>query len=123
MTPRDKLFKIEGWNFMNDVISRVEEALAKSHLLFSEKPILIGGTAMEYYGLRKAGKDMDWIITEDDWHSNSRNITRSCAVTWASKLAISICGGAFPFLITLFSSKVLWKPNISAFFPLIVFCG
>ena len=48
---------------MNDVISRVEEALAKSHLLFSEKPILIGGTAMEYYGLRKAGKDMDWIIT------------------------------------------------------------
>lgn len=52
---------------MNDVISRVEEALAKSHLLFSEKPILIGGTAMEYYGLRKAGKDMDWIITEDDY--------------------------------------------------------
>ena len=51
---------------MNEVVLRVEEALVKSGLQFSSKPILIGGMAMEYYGLRK-GKDMDWIITENDY--------------------------------------------------------
>ena len=47
---------------MNEVVLRIEEAMAKSGLQFSSKPILIGGMVMEYYGLRK-GKDMDWIIT------------------------------------------------------------
>lgn len=51
---------------MNEVVLRIEEAMAKSGLQFSSKPILIGGMVMEYYGLRK-GKDMDWIITENDY--------------------------------------------------------
>jgi hypothetical protein len=34
---------------------------------FSKKPLLVGGKAMEYYGLRKAGVDIDIIITKEDF--------------------------------------------------------
>ena len=33
---------------------------------FLHKPLLIGGCAMEYYGLRKAGDDIDLVIHPDD---------------------------------------------------------
>lgn len=36
---------------------------------FQEKPLLIGGKAMEYYGLRKAGADIDMVISLND-HAN-----------------------------------------------------
>ncbi len=39
----------------------------KLDFIFSSKPLLIGGKAMEYYGLRKAGDDIDFIITENDY--------------------------------------------------------
>ena len=33
---------------------------------FQNKPLLIGGKAMEYYGLRKAGADIDLVASETD---------------------------------------------------------
>jgi hypothetical protein len=52
---------------MNEVITRFQESLYESKLNFSVKPILIGGMAMEYYGMRKSGADIDLIITDDDY--------------------------------------------------------
>ena len=40
--------------------------LAKLNFNFRHKPLLIGGKAMEYYGIRKAGKDIDFVIAADD---------------------------------------------------------
>lgn len=34
---------------------------------FMDKPVLVGGLAMEYYGLRKHGSDIDFIVTERDY--------------------------------------------------------
>ncbi len=34
---------------------------------FIKKPLLVGGKAMEYYGLRKAGNDNDIIVIKDDY--------------------------------------------------------
>ena len=34
---------------------------------FHQKPLLIGGNAMEYYGLRKAGDDVDFVVTIKDY--------------------------------------------------------
>lgn len=34
---------------------------------FSTKPLLIGGMAMEFYGLRPAGRDIDFVITRQDY--------------------------------------------------------
>ena len=33
---------------------------------FSSKPLLIGGAAMEYYGLRSAGEDVDFVLSHED---------------------------------------------------------
>ncbi|MDR2579190.1 MAG: hypothetical protein LBC70_10365 [Chitinispirillales bacterium] len=39
---------------------------------FLHKPLIIGGKAMEYYGLRKAGLDIDLVIHAED-HNNLIN--------------------------------------------------
>lgn len=54
---------------MNDIARRVREAILKSNLQFSTKPILIGGQAMEYYDIRKSGKDIDFVVTDTDYKS------------------------------------------------------
>lgn len=48
----------------------VIESKIPFHLLdfeFTSKPLLIGGLAMEFYGLRKAGADIDFVITNTDY--------------------------------------------------------
>lgn len=41
----------------------------KLNYTFTYKPLLVGGKAMEYYGLRKAGNDIDLVIHAKD-HKN-----------------------------------------------------
>jgi signal transduction histidine kinase len=41
--------------------------LNKLKYSFRSKPLLVGGQAMEYYGLRKAGDDIDFIISAEDY--------------------------------------------------------
>ena len=41
--------------------------LQKLQYTFTQKPLLIGGMAMEYYGLRKAGNEVDFVITRADY--------------------------------------------------------
>jgi hypothetical protein len=41
--------------------------LSKLNFTFSAKPLLIGGMAMQYYGLRPAGADIDFVITVKDY--------------------------------------------------------
>jgi hypothetical protein len=41
--------------------------LEKLGFEFATKPLLIGGKAMEYYGLREAGADIDFVITAEDY--------------------------------------------------------
>ncbi|HTE58159.1 MAG TPA: hypothetical protein VK694_05435 [Verrucomicrobiae bacterium] len=40
--------------------------LSKLQFDFHHKPLLIGGKAMEYYGIRKAGKDIDFVVAAED---------------------------------------------------------
>ena len=39
---------------------------------FASKPLLIGGLAMEYYGLRNSGDDIDFVITAEDYEGLSQ---------------------------------------------------
>lgn len=45
--------------------------LEELNYAFQDKPLVIGGNAMEYYGLRKAGADIDLVISARD-HENLR---------------------------------------------------
>ena len=52
---------------MSEVTERVMERLSENDLSFCVKPIIIGGMAMQYYGMRKAGADIDLIISNGDY--------------------------------------------------------
>lgn len=52
---------------MNQVIEKVESRLKENGLIFTKKPIVIGGMAMEYYGMRKSGTDIDLVISNEDY--------------------------------------------------------
>jgi hypothetical protein len=52
---------------MTDIIKRLENEMQLNSLRFTKKPILIGGLAMEYYGMRKAGADIDFVICDADY--------------------------------------------------------
>lgn len=40
---------------------------SKLNYAFQAKPLLVGGRAMEYYQLRKAGADIDFVIASADY--------------------------------------------------------
>jgi hypothetical protein len=40
--------------------------LEKLAYAFDEKPVVVGGKAMEYYGLRKSGDDIDLVASQGD---------------------------------------------------------
>lgn len=48
------------WSMTNDIDFSVLE------FSFTDKPLLIGGKAMEYYGIRKAGDDIDFVASRND---------------------------------------------------------
>lgn len=52
------------------IIPNLEKRL---NVKFEHKPLLIGGLAMEYYGLRKTGKDVDFILQNSD-HAKLKKI-------------------------------------------------
>jgi hypothetical protein len=41
--------------------------LSRLNFSFTTPPLLIGGMAMEYYGLRPTGADIDFVITQADY--------------------------------------------------------
>ncbi len=52
---------------MHQAIEKIESRLSDNHLVFSRNPIVIGGMAMEYYGMRKSGADIDLVISNEDY--------------------------------------------------------
>ena len=54
------------------ILRHMDIDLSKLSFAFSEKPLLIGGKAMEYYGLRKAGADIDFVLVAQDYERLAR---------------------------------------------------
>jgi len=46
--------------------------LTQLNFSFSTPPLLIGGNAMEFYSLRPAGADVDFVITAEDYDRLAR---------------------------------------------------
>jgi hypothetical protein len=45
----------------------LEFNLNKLEITFDDKPIIVGGMAMEYYEIRKHGDDIDFIVSNNDY--------------------------------------------------------
>ena len=48
------------------MLAKVRTEMLKLNYNFKKAPILIGGGAMEYYGMRTTGHDFDFIISRED---------------------------------------------------------
>ena len=57
---------------MNEVILKITIQLQQIDFVFSQKPIVIGGMAMEYYNIRKAGDDIDLVVCDADYQRLSQ---------------------------------------------------
>ena len=51
----------------NESVIRTNLDFSSLNMNFSSKPLVFGGMAMEYYGLRKHGSDIDMFVTEKDY--------------------------------------------------------
>ncbi len=52
-----------------DMYAKIMRNMNGMGLWFESKPIIIGGLAMEYYGLRRCGDDMDFVVTNEDYET------------------------------------------------------
>ena len=58
---------------MSEIINLLKKQMDENNIHFANKPILIGGMAMEYYGIRKAGADIDIVVHNDDYQTLASN--------------------------------------------------
>ena len=50
---------------------------------FCDKPLVVGGLAMEYFGLRLHGDDIDFIISDRDYQNLKRQYPKQRKDVWA----------------------------------------
>ncbi len=80
--------------------------LSKLDYTFSTKPLLIGGKAMEYYGLRQSGNDIDFVITPADYERLSRKYPDNLKDLWGD-LGVCVYGFEIWKSICLFDYEYL----------------
>jgi hypothetical protein len=56
---------LQNKTFNNNALDIID--LGKLDIIFDDKPIIVGGMAMEYYGIRKHGDDIDFIVSNRDY--------------------------------------------------------
>ncbi len=74
--------------------------LSKLNYTFRKKPLLVGGKAMEYYGLRQAGADIDFIADKGDVYNLIRQYPERVKDLWAD---LGVC----PFEFEIWKSICL----------------
>lgn len=80
--------------------------LSKLDYTFLTKPLLIGGKAMEYYGLRQARADIDFVITPADYERLSRKYPDNLKDLWGD-LGVCVYGFEIWKSICLFDYEYL----------------
>lgn len=60
------------------VVNTVKEKMCDIGYEFQQAPVLIGGRAMEHYGIRKSGIDIDMVITDDDYQRLAEMYPEKC---------------------------------------------
>lgn len=74
------------------IASRID--FSKIGVEFTEKPVIVGGLAMEFYGLRNCGNDIDIIICDADYQKLATMYPENRGDTWGD-LCVEIYGYSF----------------------------
>jgi hypothetical protein len=82
--------------------------LQKLNYAFLKKPLLVGGKAMQYYGLRQAGADIDFIADQEDVYNLIRLYPARVKDLWGD---LGVC----PFEFEIWKSICLFTyPDLCA---------
>ncbi|MEO1771967.1 hypothetical protein [Candidatus Enterococcus ferrettii] len=73
--------------------------LSIAGITFREKPLLIGGLSMEYYGIRKHGNDIDFIVAEEDYQALAAKYPKNQQDKWGDRF-LSVA--SYEFLRSIF---------------------
>jgi hypothetical protein len=73
-------------------VSELEIELGVLNYDFESKPLLIGGKAMEYYQIRQAGQDIDFVVSEDDYERLSYKYPENIKEIWGD---FGVCRDGF----------------------------
>jgi hypothetical protein len=46
---------------------KILKGISLTKYKFKNKPLVLGGLALEYYGIRKTGHDYDYMVSPSDW--------------------------------------------------------
>jgi hypothetical protein len=63
-----------------DIYELIMKGINLSNYKFKEKPLVVGGLALQFYGIREAGHDFDYVVSSEDWkilktlHPNNINL-------------------------------------------------
>ncbi|HEY3341495.1 MAG TPA: hypothetical protein VGK81_05735 [Anaerolineae bacterium] len=76
--------------------------LTKLNYTFRAKPLLIGGMAMEYYGLRKAGTDIDLVVIREDYTALAQSYPDRLKDLWGD---LGVC----PYEFEIWTSIMLFE--------------
>ena len=52
---------------MRNTLKEINNYLKKLDFKFQDKPLVVGGYSLEYYNIRKAGHDIDLMVSLRDW--------------------------------------------------------
>lgn len=74
----------------------------KLNYAFRKKPLLVGGKAMEYYGLRQAGADIDLIADKEDVYNLIKQYPERVKDLWGD---LGVC----PFEFEIWKSICLFR--------------
>lgn len=66
----------------NESIIKNAVNLSALGINFLSKPLVIGGLAMEYYGIRNRGEDIDFIISNDDYGTLAKKFPNNRKDKW-----------------------------------------
>ena len=70
---------------MNDTLTTMKIDLSRLNFSFKTPPLLIGGKAMEFYNLRPAGADVDFVITAQDYERLAEQYPGYLRDLWGDK--------------------------------------
>lgn len=73
--------------------------LSSLGITFTSKPLIIGGLAMEYYGMRKAGNDVDFMISNEDYQTLACKYPDNRKDKWGD---LGISNGKYELLRSIF---------------------
>lgn len=80
----------------------MELDLSRLDYVFRSGPLLIGGKAMEYYGLRQAGADIDFVVVREDYEALAARYPDRLKDLWGD---LGVCPFEFGRRSSLYSAS------------------